>query len=350
MAYDKQTWTETTPVSPGRLQHIEDGLGDVEATYAPIGSVGGLDPEALAEELANPETAANSAVVTIVSAAVPAAVINGVDFTADIATPRPAWPGSLVWKTTDPDDVPVHIANGDVIRRLTETVIEWTPAQLPNLFAWYSARQISGVAADAPLAQWNDLSGNGHHAKQATVANQPLYRTAGLNGHPCVEFDGTNDILLTDAFAASLGEAFTVYAVAQSTPVTTTGSDYFFDGMSSTNVATRLGAYRTATNTLVISRGTAIANPPTLDNSINRFRFVFNGASSSIRIGAGTPVTGTTALSGSEIVKLAVGGRSDANASNLLVGKITELIFVKGSVSTDDDGKTATFLQQLGVA
>lgn len=40
MAYDKQTWTETTPVSPGRLQHIEDGLGDVEATYATVAALG----------------------------------------------------------------------------------------------------------------------------------------------------------------------------------------------------------------------------------------------------------------------------------------------------------------------
>lgn len=35
MAYDKQTWTGSTPITPGRLQHLEDGLGDVEATYAP---------------------------------------------------------------------------------------------------------------------------------------------------------------------------------------------------------------------------------------------------------------------------------------------------------------------------
>jgi hypothetical protein len=45
------------------------------------------------------------------------------------------------------------------------------------------------------VKEWNDQSGNGHHAIQLATASQPTLRSAALNGLPVVRFDGVDDFL-----------------------------------------------------------------------------------------------------------------------------------------------------------
>jgi hypothetical protein len=52
--------------------------------------------------------------------------------------------------------------------------------------------------------QWDDLSGNGRHATQATAANQPAIVTGALNGRQVRRFDGINDFLKTGAFSQNI--------------------------------------------------------------------------------------------------------------------------------------------------
>jgi hypothetical protein len=51
----------------------------------------------------------------------------------------------------------------------------------------------TGVAADAAVAQLNDLSGNGNHATQATAGSKPILRQSGSNYY--LELDGTDDFM-----------------------------------------------------------------------------------------------------------------------------------------------------------
>jgi hypothetical protein len=96
------------------------------------------------------------------------------------------------------------------------------PRSLPNLFAWYDASYINGFfnaqpAADAAIAQWNDLSGNGRHLVQGTGANQPLYRvTAGPNGGNSVNFVDATDTMQVAAAGTQL-RPVTVVAVLKNT-------------------------------------------------------------------------------------------------------------------------------------
>jgi hypothetical protein len=61
-------------------------------------------------------------------------------------------------------------------------------------------------------AQWDDLSGNGRHATQATAANQPAIVTGALNGRQVRRFDGVDDFLrYPDFYQANV----TVMAVYQ---------------------------------------------------------------------------------------------------------------------------------------
>lgn len=96
------------------------------------------------------------------------------------------------------------------------------PRTLPGIFAWYSADAINGFfqaqpAADAAIAQWNDLSGNLRHLVQAVGANQPLYRvTGGPNGGNSVNFVDATDTMQVAAAGTQL-RPVTVIAVWKNT-------------------------------------------------------------------------------------------------------------------------------------
>lgn len=67
------------------------------------------------------------------------------------------------------------------------------------LIAWYRADQ--GVITPAPstgnlygISQWSDLSGNGNHLTQPTIANRPThaYKPFGYNNQQAIHFAGLN--------------------------------------------------------------------------------------------------------------------------------------------------------------
>jgi hypothetical protein len=96
------------------------------------------------------------------------------------------------------------------------------PRSLPNLWAWFNANYVNGFgaaqpAADAALAQWNDLSGNGRHLVQATGANQPLFRlTGGPAGFPSVQFVDSTDTMQI-ATAGARARPITVLGIFKNT-------------------------------------------------------------------------------------------------------------------------------------
>ena len=87
----------------------------------------------------------------------------------------------------------------------------WTPAQITTAL-WLDADSPSSITLNgSTVSQWNDKSGNGRHATQATAANQPAYSATGFNGKPAVAFDGINDYIVTNAADYSVGAIFLVY-------------------------------------------------------------------------------------------------------------------------------------------
>ena len=82
----------------------------------------------------------------------------------------------------------------------------WNPQQLFQAAegAWYDPSTASSLWQDVagtvpaiagqPVARIDDLSGNGHHCVQPTLAARPTL-TADSQGRPCLEFDGVDDIL-----------------------------------------------------------------------------------------------------------------------------------------------------------
>jgi fibronectin type 3 domain-containing protein len=63
------------------------------------------------------------------------------------------------------------------------------------------------------LGYWEDQSGKQNHARQLTVANQPVWVPATAGARPFVRFDGTNDLLKLAVYPAT--NNFTVFVMAR---------------------------------------------------------------------------------------------------------------------------------------
>jgi hypothetical protein len=83
-----------------------------------------------------------------------------------------------------------------------------------DFLLWLDASAITGVDDGKAVAQWDDLSGKGHHAKQTDGLAQPLLYKTAANGKPAVHFDGAVHHLVTDGLqlfdTANAGRTFVV--------------------------------------------------------------------------------------------------------------------------------------------
>ena len=71
----------------------------------------------------------------------------------------------------------------------------WTPASITTV-AWYDAADAATISQSAlAVSQWNDKSGQGNHAVQASAASKPLTETLTIGGLNSIAFDGTDDRL-----------------------------------------------------------------------------------------------------------------------------------------------------------
>jgi hypothetical protein len=101
--------------------------------------------------------------------------------------------------------------------RYDETVLQkrlWTPdaVGLP-MNVWYDADDAGTIVLNGfTVSQWNDKSGNGRNASQATTANQPTYKALGWQGRRAeITFDGSNDSLTF--LSATISQPFEMWAV-----------------------------------------------------------------------------------------------------------------------------------------
>lgn len=63
----------------------------------------------------------------------------------------------------------------------------------------------------------SDLFGQTNHATQATSGNKPTYATSGINSHPAISFDGSNDYLQTPSVTLAAATVFLVLKVSSTT-------------------------------------------------------------------------------------------------------------------------------------
>ena len=73
-----------------------------------------------------------------------------------------------------------------------------SPGDISNILFHLDVLEIVGLVDDDEVAQWDDLSGEANHYKQATASARPLYKTNVVGTLPAVRFDNSNDFMAAD--------------------------------------------------------------------------------------------------------------------------------------------------------
>lgn len=200
----------------------------------------------------------------------------------------------------------------------------------PLVIPWHTvfhADSLTGLADGDPIATWNDGSGNGRTASQATSAKQPVYRPAAatLNGKPAAEFDTVDDSLITAAFTEVL-QTYTVVVIGS---VGSLSGSRNLAYLRPTNAAPYTSVYTDGTVFRAYS-GVSLSSGVAATTSPNLVRAYFNGTSSSITVGA-TGATGSAGTGGANAVDL----NSNAGAANFGGGLRAFVGLFVGDITTD---------------
>ena len=177
------------------------------------------------------------------------------------------------------------------------------------------------------VSQWDDRSGNGKNASQATAANQPTFQVAEMNGNPVVRFDGANppnaDYLDVGALVINQPISFVCACKMNG------GADYIFDATSSTSRVTAAMSWNSGAVNGQIAVGTTTALQDSADSrAINMlYGGLFNGSNSQLRKNGTAIVSGNAGTN--NMATLRIGERfSNFNNVSQLNGDIGCLIIV----------------------
>lgn len=138
------------------------------------------------------------------------------------------------------------------------------------------------------ISQWDDISGSGNNATQATGANQPVYRTSVLGGNGVVRPDGTTDFLESPTISKS--QPYTSFVIAFLRRYNASFYNDFFPDtslgcFSGTSLDAGVAKYAAYAGSFIFSAASSL-NTWFLQSS------VFNTTSSKIAVNGGTATTG----------------------------------------------------------
>ena len=146
---------------------------------------------------------------------------------------------------------------------------------------------------NAYVVTWYDQSGNGNHASQATIANQPVFIKSGLllteNGNPTIEFTGVHSsINLTLASLVSLTNGSLLGVAKLLTPAASSG--FADNGTYSYNINTWNN-----TGKFGVTQYGATDVPSTLSYTTSLDAFAWSKSSSNTYVELNTRTSSSTA-------------------------------------------------------
>jgi hypothetical protein len=211
----------------------------------------------------------------------------------------------------------------------------FVPSQLSGLSLWLDAADSSTLTlSGSNVTQWNDKSGNGRHATQSTIANQPT-----LSG-TLINFNGSQFLNMTDAYnmLSSSGRFYTLFVVERRGSATNS-IQFMIGGGGSTGNQVLIFGYNNNTTTLRHTAGIA----PDLDyivpgwGSPDPIRMWGGGYNGSIR---DTWLNGSLGLSQSYSTTIAawtqpvIGYLPGFNVNQFYTGNIYEILFFNSYLTT----------------
>lgn len=210
----------------------------------------------------------------------------------------------------------------------------WTPLDIPNLWLWLSADAL-GLSDGNAVSAWADRSGNGRDFGQATGDNQPTYQTNVQSGLPVVRFDGTNDLLTSDA-TQSLAQPCTYFFVASRT-----GNLTAFNVLLTQSTETLAAGFDNTADEWYTYDGTTIRTRAGTSNAFHILTAQF-GANGDLMRTDGTQSTVVLADVDATTLTFDIGATNAAGAP--LAGDIGEMIVYNALLSAAQIGTVETWL------
>jgi len=225
----------------------------------------------------------------------------------------------------------------------------WTPANNANTFVWYDAADtgtITTVSGD--VSQWDDKSGNGYNATQATAADRPDYAVATLNGVDLVSFGRTSAVGLDIPTTVFTNRNLSLYVVSRTTTVRGNWQVNALFSRGGNNVVNLLSdgtagnmRWSTYENTWRLANTTLLVNTPYIlevigDNAALSADFFLNGVADGTVSSGGF---GTTS-----VFNDGVGYLGNDQYGSYFIGDLAEVVLVNAKDSATDRQKMEGYL------
>lgn len=234
----------------------------------------------------------------------------------------------------------------------------FSPSSLPGINAWYEAQDSSHIFSDAgtttivdtaSVQQWNDKSGS-HTLSQATSGQRPIWHAG--SGKPYVEFDGTDDTLLSalstfnDASAQAYVAISAYFASTVATPqLMIEAAD---PGSGNTNWLMRLNsAFIEGQAFNNVGSGTGVQSASAI-SAATPFVAIVTATSTAVEAFLNNVSGGTNTLTGTRdtsSTKLCVA--SVQGATTFAGMRVYGIVQGKGTLSSTDRGNLHTYLAAL---
>jgi hypothetical protein len=192
-------------------------------------------------------------------------------------------------------------------RLLRPVASGFNPKSIAGLALWLDASDSATLfdadtggatpAANGQVGRWEDKSGLGRHATQSFGNNRPLRLVSTQNGRDGLEFDASNDSLVTAAFEHTV--AFTVFVAHKYTSSTVANNSRIIEhgANNGLRVVTNGTVYRVEYVNAGLNSSAAISTLPTLltcfgnDAATRSIELLVNEVSALTITSAGTPTT-----------------------------------------------------------
>ena len=235
----------------------------------------------------------------------------------------------------------------------------FSPTGIPGLALWLDASDTATITLDGSnnVSQWNDKSGNGKHATQATTLNRPS-GTATISGLGAIGFDGTNDCLQVASLA--LPSSITIFLVYTQTNSTT--KLFFMEHSADAAANDGVFVYGSIPSTTIRRSGAATSNTPApqtptqgtaarqttvmfdrtlaADGKIARF---WRDGTESTMVASGTN-SGVTVASSTATTTLNIGSRN-GGASLPFQGSLGDLLIYDSALSSTNRQAVEAYLK-----
>lgn len=230
-----------------------------------------------------------------------------------------------------------YFANGSAGLGISKDT-SWTPTAITTAL-WLDASDASTITIATGVSQWNDKSGNGRNATQATGASQPLVISAAQNGLNVIRFDGSNDKLSYNG-SFFVGTSYSVHTVVARR--SGKSNNYYMSG-SDVVTNTNLVIGWSADTYLYAQYGNDISTSDTYSTpTAGIWGMLLNTASGRLLFKDGTQV----ASSGTTTTLSSYTGANLGNflASDYYNGDIAEVVVTTTALSTTDRQKMEGYL------